>query len=64
VKSGNALEKYAIGLTNQPSLGGRPLAPPASMGTAVNLHQMALVFISVGIFSATLGILARWFYHH
>jgi hypothetical protein len=36
--------------------------PRAAAGAPVNVHQMAVVFIAIGIFAAAAGTLARWYY--
>jgi hypothetical protein len=36
--------------------------PPAPPGAAVNVHQMAMIFIAVGVFGVVVGTLARWYY--
>jgi len=36
-----------------------PAAPP---GAPVNVHQMAAIFIVVGVFGIAAGTLARWYY--
>ena len=36
--------------------------PPSPPGAGVNVHQMAMIFIAVGIFAVAAGTLARWFY--
>jgi hypothetical protein len=36
--------------------------PPAPPGAVVNVHQMAMIFIVVGVLLAAVGTLARWYY--
>ena len=38
------------------------LATPPSPPAAVNTHQMAMIFIAVGVFGIVAGTLARWYY--
>jgi hypothetical protein len=36
--------------------------PPAPPGAPMDIHQMAMVFIVVGVFLAAVGTFARWYY--
>jgi hypothetical protein len=36
--------------------------PRAAPGAGVDVHQMALIFIAIGIFLAAAGSFARWYY--
>jgi len=36
--------------------------PSASPGSGLDLHQMAKVFIVIGVFLIVVGTLARWYY--
>ncbi len=36
--------------------------PRAAPGAPVDIHQMAIVFVAIGIFAAAAGALARWYY--
>jgi hypothetical protein len=36
--------------------------PPAPLGAPVDVHQMALVFIVVGVFLVAVGTFVRWYY--
>src|SRR5579864_1851938 len=38
------------------------LATPPTPPAAVNVHQMAMIFIAVGVFGILAGTLARWYY--
>ena len=36
--------------------------PPAPPGAPMDVHQMAMAFIVVGVFLAAVGTFARWYY--
>jgi len=36
--------------------------PPAPPGAPVDIHQMAMLFIAIGVLGVAAGTLARWYY--